>query len=189
MTLLLLTSYGSTGHCWFTASYEDKVGHTSMLFHRPLPLSKDTSSLGFSSVAQSCLTLQPHGTAARQHSLSITNSWSLPKLMAIESVMTSNHPILCCPLLLSSIFPSIRSFQISQLFPFGGQSIEVSASTSSPSSEHPGLISFRMNWLELLTVQGTLKSPQFKSINSALSFLYSPTLTSIYDYWKNHSLD
>ena len=57
MTLLLLTSYGSTGHCWFTASYEDKVGHTSMLFHRPVPLSKDTSSLGFSSVAQSCLTL------------------------------------------------------------------------------------------------------------------------------------
>ena len=63
----------------------------------------------------------------------------------------------------------------------------------SPSNEHPGLISLRMDWLDLLAVQGTLKSPltpQFKSINfSALSFLHSPTLTSIHDYWKNHSLD
>ena len=63
----------------------------------------------------------------------------------------------------------------------------------SPSSEHPGLISFRMDWLDLLAVQGTFKSyptPQFKSINSsALSFLYSLTLTSIHDHWKNHSLD
>ena len=63
----------------------------------------------------------------------------------------------------------------------------------SPSNEHPGLISFRMDWLDLLAVQGTLKSsptPQFKSINSlALSFLHSPTLTSIHDHWKNHSLD
>ena len=63
-----------------------------------------------------------------------------------------------------------------------------------PSKEHSGLISFRMDWLDLLAVQGTLKSllqtPQFKSINSSvLSFLYSPTLTSIHDYWKNHSLD
>ena len=65
---------------------------------------------------------------------------------------------------------------------------------TSPSNEHPGLISFRMDWLDLLAVQGTLKSsspaPQFKSINSsALSFLHSPTLTSIHDYWKNHNLD
>ena len=64
----------------------------------------------------------------------------------------------------------------------------------SPSNEHPGLISFRMDWLDLLAVQGTLKesslAPQFKSINSSvLSFLYSPTLTSIHDYWKNHSFD
>ena len=63
----------------------------------------------------------------------------------------------------------------------------------SPSSEHPGLISFRMDWLNLLAVQGTLKSlptPQLKSINSSvLSFLHSPTLTSIHDYWKKHSLD
>ena len=62
-----------------------------------------------------------------------------------------------------------------------------------PSNEHPGLISFRMDWLDLLAVQGTLESsltPQFKIINSlALSFLYSPTFTSIHDYWKNHSID
>ena len=83
---------------------------------------------------------------------------------------------------------------MSQLFALGGQSIGVSASTSVLPIEHPGLISFRMDWLDLLAVQGTLQesssAPQFKSINSSvLSFLYSPTLTSIHDYWKNHSLD
>ena len=80
---------------------------------------------------------------------------------------------------------------MSQLFASGGPSIAVSA--SSPSNEYLGLISFRMDWFNLLAVQGTLKSsptPQVKSVNSlALSFLYSPTLTSIHDYWKNHSLD
>ena len=83
---------------------------------------------------------------------------------------------------------------MSQLFALGDQSIGVSASASVPSNEHPGLISFRMDWLDLLAVQGTLQesspTPQFKSINSlALSFPYSPTLTSVHDYWKNHSLD
>ena len=97
-------------------------------------------------------------TAACQASLSIINSWSLLKFMSIESVMPSNHLILCHPLLLPSIFPSIRSFPRSQLFTSGGQSIGVSASTSVPSNEHPGLISFRMDWLDLLAVQGTLKS-------------------------------
>ena len=73
--------------------------------------------------------------------------------------MPSNHHILFCPpLLLPSIFPSIRAFQMSQLFASGGQSIGVSASNISPSNEHPGLISFRMDWLDLLAVQGTLKS-------------------------------
>ena len=98
-------------------------------------------------------------TAARQASLSITNSWNLPELMSIDSVMPSNHLILCHPfLLLPSILPSIRSFQMSQLFASGGQSIGVSASKISPSNEHPGLISFRMDWLDLLAVQGILKS-------------------------------
>ena len=79
---------------------------------------------------------------------------------------------------------------MSQLFTSGGQSIKSFSFNISPSNEHSGLISFRMDWLGLLAVQGTFKSllqPQFKSINSsALSFLYSPTLTSIHDYWKNH---
>ena len=132
-------------------------------------------------------------TASHQASLSTTNSRSLLKLMSIKSVMPSNHLILCCPLLLlPSIFPSIRSFPMSQFFASDGQNIGVSFSVS-PSNQHLGLISFRMDWLDLLAVQGTLESsptPQFKSINSsALSFLYSPTLTSIHDHWKNHSLD
>ena len=89
------------------------------------------SSSQFSSVAQWCLTLCDPMDAARQASLFITNSWSLLKLMSIESVMPSNHLILCHPLLLlPSIFPSIRVFSKSQLFASGGQSIVFSASTS-----------------------------------------------------------
>ena len=100
-------------------------------------------------------------TAARQASLSITNSQSLLKLMSIELVMPSNHVILCRPLLLlPSIFPSVRVFQMSQLFASGGQRIGVSASTSvlpMNTNEHPRLVSFRMDWSDLLAVQGTLK--------------------------------
>ena len=97
-------------------------------------------------------------TAARQASLSFTTSQSLFKLMSIESVMPSNHLILCHPLLLPpSIFPSIRVFSVSQFFTSGGQSIGFSFSIS-PSNEQSGLISFRMDWLDLLAVQGTLKS-------------------------------
>ena len=100
-------------------------------------------------------------TEAHQSSLSITNSRNLLKLMSIESVMPSNHLILCHPLLLPpSIFPSIRVFQMSQLFASGGQRIGVSASTSvlpMNTNEHPRLVSFRMDWSDLLAVQGTLK--------------------------------
>ena len=98
-------------------------------------------------------------TATRQASLSITNSQSLPKLMSIESVMLSNHFILRHPILLSpSIFANIGSLQMSQLFPSGGQSIGSFSFNLSPCNEHSGLISFRMDWLNLLAVQGTLKS-------------------------------
>ena len=84
--------------------------------------------------------------------------WSPPKLISIEMVMPSNH-LLCPPfLLLPSIFPSIRVFPVSQLFTSGGQSIGSFSFNISPSNEHPGLISFRMDWLDLLAVQGTLKS-------------------------------
>ena len=134
-------------------------------------------------------------TAAPQASLSITNSWSPPKPMSVESVMPSNHLILCHPLfLLPWIFPSIRVFSSESALCIRWPKCWSFIFNISPSNEHPGLISFRMDWLDLLTVQGTLKSlfptPQFKSINSsALSFLYSPTLTSIHDHWKNHNLD
>ena len=134
-------------------------------------------------------------TAARQASLSITNSQSLLKLMFIESVMPSNHLILCCPLLfLPSVFPSIRVFSNKSVLRVRWPKYWSFSFSISTSNEYSGLISFRIDWLDLLAVQGTLKesSPtqQFKSINSfVLSFLHSPTLTSIHDYWKNHSLD
>ena len=145
-----------------------------------------------SSVARSCLTL-PSQTAARQASLSITNSQSLLKLMSIASVIPSNHLILHHPLLfLPSIFPSISIFSNESVLcirwpKYWNLSI-------SPSNEHSGLISFRRNWLDLLAVQGTLKHllQHYSSKASILwrsGFLYSPTLTSIHDHWKNHSLD
>jgi len=133
-------------------------------------------------------------TTAHQASLSVTNSWSFPKPMSIRSVMPSNHLILCHPLLLlPSIFPSIRVFSNESALCIRWPKYWSFSFNISPSNEHPELIFFRMDWLDLLAVQGTQESsstPQFKSINSSvLSFLYSPTLTSIHDYWKNDSLD
>ena len=126
-------------------------------------------------------------TAARQASLSITNSWSLLKLLSIELVMPSSHLILCYSLLLPpSIFPSIRVFSNESVLHIRWPKYWSFNFSMSPSNEYSGLISFRMHWLDLLAVQGTLKksslTPHFKSINSSmLSFLYSPTLTSIHD--------
>ena len=98
-------------------------------------------------------------TAARQASLSITNSWSLLKLMSIEAVMPSNHLLLCRPLLLlPSIFPSIRVFSNKSALGIRWPMYWSFSFSISPSSEHPGLISFRMDWLDLLAVQGTLQS-------------------------------
>ena len=133
-------------------------------------------------------------TAICQASLSITNSRSILKLMSIKSVMLSSHLILCRPLLLPpSVFPSIRVFSNESVLRIKWPKYWSFSFIVSPSKEYSGLISFRMDWLDLLAVQGTQESsptPQFRSINSsALSFLYSPTLTSIHDYWKNHSLD
>ena len=96
-------------------------------------------------------------TATRQASLSITNSQSLLKLMFIESVMPSSHHILCHPLLLPSIFPSIRVFSDESVLHIRWPKYW-SFNFISPSNEHSGLISFRMDWLDLLAVQGTLKS-------------------------------
>ena len=97
-------------------------------------------------------------TTARQASLSITNSRSPPKPMSIESVMPSNHLILCCPILLPSIFPSIRIFSNQSALRIRWPKYWSFSCNISPSNEHPGLISFRMDWLDLLAVQGTLKS-------------------------------
>ena len=122
-------------------------------------------------------------TAEHQAYLSITNSWSLLKLMSIELVIPSNHLILCHPLLLLlSVFPSIRwpkywSFSFS----------------ISPSSEYSGLISFRIDWYDLPVVQGTLKSLLQHHCSKAsilqCSAFFTVQLTSICDYWKNHSFD
>ena len=96
---------------------------------------------------------------ARHESLPITNCWSLPKPMSIESVMPSSHLILCCPLLLlPSIFPSIRVFASESALCIRWPKYWSFSFNISPSHEHPGLISFRMDWLDLLAVQGTLKS-------------------------------
>ena len=98
-------------------------------------------------------------TTARQASMSITNSQSLPKLMSIESVMPSNHLILCRPLLLPpSIFPSIRVFSNESALCIRWPKYWSFSFNISPFNEHPGLISFRMDWLDLFAVQGTLKS-------------------------------
>ena len=115
--------------------------------------------------------------------------------MSIESVMSSNHLILCRPLLLlPSIFPSIMVFSNESALRIRWPKYWSLIFNISPSNEHSGLISFRMDWLHLLAVQGTLKSllqhhSSKASTLLALSFLYSPTLTFIHDYWKNHSFD
>ena len=134
-------------------------------------------------------------TAACQASLSITNSQNLLKLMYMALVMWSNHLILYHPLLhLPSIFPSIRAFSNESVLCIRWPKYWSFSFNISPSNEYSGPISFRLDWLDLLAVQRTLKSllptPQFKSIKSStLKFLYSPTLIFIHNYWKNHSFD
>ena len=134
-------------------------------------------------------------TAAHQASLSITDSQSLLKLMSIVSVVPFSHLILCHPLLiLPSSFPSIRVLSKELVLCIRWQKCWSFSFSISPSNEHPGLISFRDGLVASpcspRNSQASSPTPQFKSINSsALRFLYSPTLTSIHDYWKNHSFD
>ena len=128
-------------------------------------------------------------TTARQASKSITNSQRPPRPMSIESVMPSNHLILCCPLLLlPSNFPSIRVFENESTLHIRWEKYW-SFIGISPSNEHSGQISFAMDWLDLLAVQGTLKS-LLQHHSSKASILrpsaYSPTLTSIHDSWKQY---
>ena len=151
-------------------------------------------SVQFSSVAQSCPTLcdpMDHRTTG------LPVHHQLLEFIQTHIHWVSGGHLICHPTISSSVIPlsscpqSFRapgSFQMSQFSSSGGQSIGVSASTSVLSNEYSGLISFRMDWLDLLAVQRTQESsptPQFKSINSSvLSFLYSPILTSTHDYWK-----
>ena len=149
------------------------------------------SSVQFSWVAQSCLTLCDPMDCSMPGLPAITSSQSLLKFMSIESVMSSNHLILCRPLLFHlQSFATSGSFPMSQLFASGGKSIGVSASASV-------LPMNIQDWFPLVGSPCSLKdsqeyspTPQLRSINfSAVSFLYSPILTSIHDHWKNRSLD
>ena len=133
-------------------------------------------------------------TAARQASLSITNSWSLHKLMSIESVIPSNHLTLCHPLLLlPSIFPSIRVLSNESVFCIMWPKYWSFSLNISPSSEYSGLIS--LGWTGWISLQSKGLSRVFsnttvqKHNSSALSFLYGSTLTTTRDYWKNCSFD
>ena len=130
-----------------------------------------------------------------QASLSITNSRSSLRLMSFDLVMPSSHLILCRPLLLLlPIPPSIKVFSNESTLLMRWPKYWSFSFSIIPSKEIPGLTSFRMDWLDLLAVQGTLKSllqhhSSKASILWLLSFLYSPTLTSKHDYWKNHNFD
>ena len=138
-------------------------------------------------------------TAACQGSLSITNFWCLPKLMSIELVMPPNHLIFCHPLLLPpSIFPRIRVFSKESGLRIRWPKCWSFSFNISPTNEHPGLISFRMDWLDLLAVQGTLKSLLQHHSSKASVLRHSaffivqlshPWESHIHDYWKNHSFD
>ena len=132
--------------------------------------------------------------AACQASLSFIISWSLRKLTSIESMIPSNHLILCRPLLLlPSIFLSNRVFSNESVLHIRWPKYWSFSFSISLSSECSGLISFRIDWFDLLTVQGTHKSLlQHRSSKASIlqhSLLYGPTLTPIHDHWKNHSLD
>ena len=175
---------------WFLWSFLGS--HILDSFHilQCLPLSRDHNVVQSLSHVQLFVT---PWTAACQASLSITNSQSLLKLMSIELMMPTKHLILCRPLLfLSSIFPSIRVLSNELALPIKWPKYWSFSFGISPPSEYSGLISFRVDWFDLLAVQGNSQesspAPLFKSINSlALSLLYGPSLTSIHDYWTSAS--
>ena len=137
-------------------------------------------------------------TAAHQASLSITNSWILLKLMSIESMVPSNHLILCHPfLLLPSIFPSIRVFSNDSVLCIKWPKYWSFSFSTSPSNEYSGLIFFRIDrWISLQSKglsrvfsKTTVQKHQFFDIQFCFVLFNGPTLTSVHDYWKNHSFD
>ena len=161
--------------------------------HFELLTFRNVYSVQFSSVTQSCLTLCNH----MNHSMPGLPVHQLPEFTQthvhwVGDAIQASHPLLS----LSTPAPNPsqhQGFPMSQLFAWGGQSTGVSALAIIPSKEHPGLISFKMGWLDLLALQGTLKSllQHYSSKASILllSFLYSQTPTSTCDYWKSHSFD
>ena len=179
-------------YCWWECKLIQPLLKTLWRFLKILALQPPL--FPFCSVTQSCPTLcNPMDWSTPglpvHHQLP-----ELLKLISIDSVMLSKHLILCCPLLLPpSIFPSIRVFSNESVLCIRWPKYWSFSFSISPANEYSGLISFRMDWLDFLAVQGTQESsptPQFKGINSSvLSFLYSPILTSIHDYWKNHNFD
>ena len=134
-------------------------------------------------------------TATRQASLSLTISWSLLKLTSIESVRPFNHLVLCHSLLLlPSVFPSIRVFSKESALCIRWPKYWSFSFGINPSNEYSGWISFRIDWFDLLAAQRDSQesspAPEFEGINYlALSLLYGLALTSVHDYWKNHSFD
>ena len=132
-------------------------------------------------------------TAAGQVSLPITNSWSLLKLMSIESAMLSNHLILCRPLLLlTSIFPSIRLFSNESVLCIRWQKYWSYSFNISPSNEHSGLISFRMDWLDFLARDQRTRKSLLQHHSSKASILWRSAFFMVqlsHDHWKNHSFD
>ena len=157
-------------------------------------LSRTENDIQFSSVVQLCPTRCNPWIPSGQASLSIINSQSLLKLKSIELVMPSNHLILCHPLrLLPSILPSIRVSSNESVLRIKWPKYWSFSFSISPSNKHSGLISFRIDWLDLLASprdsQERSPTPRFKSINpSTLSFLCCPVLTSIHDYWKSRDI-
>ena len=152
-----------------------------------------TNSVQFSSVTQSCLTLCD---PMNRSSPGLPVHHQLPEFTQthVHPVMPSSHVILCCPLLLlPPIPPSVRVFSYESSLLMRWPKYWSFSSSISPSSQHPGLISFRMDWLDLLAVQGTLKSLlQHHSSKASIfqcSAFFTVQLTSIHDYWINHSLD
>ena len=134
-------------------------------------------------------------TAAQQASLFVTNSWSLIKLVSMESMIPSNHVILCCPLLLlPSIFPSIRVFSNESALCIRWPNYWNISFSISSSSKYSGLISFRIDWFDLPAVQATLKSllqhhSSKESILQCSAFFMVQFSQTIHSYWKNHSFD
>ena len=186
-TLKLAAEQLSTEECWIQPK---KIPHVQGQRRSP------SKTVQFSSVnwlSRVQLFATPE-TAAQQASRSITNSQSLLKLMSIESVIPSNYLILCRPLLLlPSIFPSITVFSNESALPIRCPKYWSSASTSVlPMNTHDWALLGWTGWISLhpRDSQESSPTPQFKSTNSStLSFLYGPPLTSVHDYWKNHSLN